>query len=159
MLALLAALAIATESTSTELQLIEPTPAERNAIFAAAGFKQHGGEWHACGDPGTASYQAGKIEHFGDINGDGRAEAIVTEGSTFCFGNTGTGFALLSHSSTGKWVKLHDSEGVATILNTRANGWPEIEVGGPGFCFAVLRWTGKEYAIHHHAYEGKACKP
>ena len=49
--------------------------------------------------------------------------------------------------------------GVATFLKTKANGWPELEVGGPGFCFPVLRWTGQAFATHRHAYDGKRCTP
>ena len=137
----------------------EPTPAERTAIFTAAGFHQRGGKWSsACENPASEAYDAGKIESFDDLNGDGRHEAIVTEGGAFCYGAAGTGFTLLTSSASGKWTALYSSSGMASVLNSRANGWPEIEVGGPGFCFAVLRWTGKAYAIHHHAYEGQACK-
>ena len=37
----------------------------------------------------------------------------------------------------------------------RANGWPELQLGGPGFCFPVLRWNGTAFTSHRHAYEGK----
>ena len=138
----------------------EPSMAERAAIFAAAGFHRQGDHWQSgCDDPGTPSYEAGKIERFADFNGDGRPEAIVTEGGTYCYGNTGAGFTLLTRSAGGKWTQLYQSQGMATVLETTANGWPEIEVGGPGFCFPVLRWTGAAYAIRRYAYDGKACKP
>ena len=138
----------------------KPAASDQAAIFTAAGFHRQGDHWQSeCDDPGTPSYEPGKIEQYADLNGDGRPEAIVTEGGTYCYGNTGTGFTLLTRSGAGKWSKLYQSQGVATVLKTRANGWPEIEVGGPGFCFPVLRWSGKAYAIQRHAYEGKACKP
>ena len=38
------------------------------------------------------------------------------------------------------------------------DGWPDIQVGGPGFCFPVLRWNGKEYILNRHEYEGKPCE-
>jgi hypothetical protein len=38
-------------------------------------------------------------------------------------------------------------------------GWPDIQLGGPGFCFAVMRWNGKGYALNRFEYEGKRCKP
>jgi len=45
-------------------------------------------------------------------------------------------------------------------LKTRgAGGWPDILVGGPGFCFPVERWNGKAYELHRFEYEGKRCKP
>ena len=137
----------------------EAPPVERAKIFRAAGFQQRNGRWEGCGDPGTASYGPGKIEHYGDVNGDGRPEAVVVESSVYCYGHTGTGFVLLTRSAAAAWRKLHDSEGVATFLKTRANGWPELEIGGPGFCFPVLRWSGKAFVTHRHAYSGKRCKP
>ena len=147
-------------SMATFLALaIQPAASDQAAIFAAAGFRHNRGHWQSeCDDPGTPSYEAGKIDHYGDLNGDGRPDAIVTEGGTYCYGNTGTGFTLLTRVAAGQWIKLYQSQGVATILKSRANGWPEIQVGGPGFCFPVLRWTGKTYAVHHHAYEGKSCR-
>ena len=138
----------------------EPPASERAAIFRAAGFHQSAGRWESdCGDPGTASYEPGRIEQFADLNGDGRPEALVTEGSTFCYGHAGTAFTLLTRSAAGQWQKLHRSPGVATFLPSRANGWPELEVGGPGFCFPVMRWNGKSFVFHRHAYAGKRCKP
>ena len=45
------------------------------------------------------------------------------------------------------------------LETTGKDGWPDISVGGPGFCFPVERWNGSEYVLHRHEYEGKACKP
>jgi len=36
---------------------------------------------------------------------------------------------------------------------------PDMSVGGPGFCFPVLRWNGKAYVQNRYQYEGKACRP
>jgi hypothetical protein len=132
---------------------------DQTAAFKAAGFSQKNGIWRTdCDDPGVPNYEPGKIEQVADLNGDGRPEAVITEGGLFCYGNTGTGFRLVSRQSNGKWVLLHQSQGIPTILTTRVNGWPEIEVGGPGFCFPVLRWNGKEFANHRQHYEGKPCR-
>lgn len=38
------------------------------------------------------------------------------------------------------------------------DGWPDIENAGPGFCFAVYRWNGKEYVFNRREYQGKACE-
>lgn len=136
------------------------SPAERGAVFRAAGFHQDAGRWlSGCGDPGTASYEPGKIEQVRDVNGDGRLEAIVTEGSTYCYGNTGTSFWLLSRQPNGHWMLLFNETGVATFLPTKgAGGWPDVEIGGPGFCFPIMRWNGRAYARHRFAYQGKPCK-
>jgi len=133
--------------------------ADEAAAFRAAGFVLSGGAWKTeCEQPDGPPYEPGHIDRVADLNGDGLPEAIVTEGGSFCYGHTGTGFMLVSKQAGGKWVKLHSSPGIATILPTRANGWPEIEVGGPGFCFPVLRWNGKAFADHRTQYEGKPCR-
>ena len=70
----------------------KPSSAERAAIFKAAGFVKKGTTWRSeCGleDP-SASYSPGTIAEYRDINGDGRPDALVTEGGTFCYGHTGT---------------------------------------------------------------------
>jgi hypothetical protein len=41
---------------------------------------------------------------------------------------------------------LTDGLGVATALATKHQGWPDIEVGGPGFGkFPVRQWNGRAY--------------
>ena len=142
MLALLIGLAAATA----------PTSAERAAIFKAAGFTPTAGKYLMC----DGQTPLGLELH--DVNGDGRPEAIVLDGGLDCYGSTEAGFVLLTRSAAGKWGKLYDSPGVPTFLKTKANGWPELEVGGPGFCFPVLRWTGRTFARHRMHYEGKPCR-
>lgn len=135
------------------------SPADEAAAFKAAGFKKKGAQWHRCEDP-TPLYGPGGIEDVRDVNGDGLPEVVITEGGTFCFGNTGTGFTLLSKQTNGTWKVMASSPGILHFLTTRGTGgWADIEVGGPGFCFPVLRWNGKAYAIDRHQYEGKACRP
>jgi hypothetical protein len=52
------------------------------------------------------------------------------------------------------------SEGIANVLpTTGADGWPDIEVAGQGFCFPVQRWNGSEYDLARFEYEGAACEP
>jgi hypothetical protein len=93
-----------------------------------------------------------------DLNGDGKPEAIVTEGGTACYGNTGQGFHLLTQTGPGAWKVVYSSPGIPEFLATKANGWPEVEVGGPGFCFPILRWDGKTYVFNrNHEYEPGAC--
>ena len=136
-------------------------PAEQAAIFTAAGFRKAGRDWRTdCGAPGNGSYEPGAIETYRDLNGDGRPEAVVTEGSSFCYGNTGTGFRLLSKQASGGWRKLYESPGIAEFLKTRgAANMPDLSVGGPGFCFPVLRWNGKTYVQNRFQYEGRPCRP
>jgi hypothetical protein len=140
------------------------SPADEAAAFRAAGFKRVAGQWRGCGDPGTGSYQPGALETVRDIDGDGRPDAVITEGSTYCFGQTETGFWLVSKQADGSWKLITSEAGIATILPRRAapgaaGGWPDIEIGGPGFCFPVERWNGRQYATYRYQYEGKPCRP
>jgi hypothetical protein len=134
---------------------------EQSSIFTAAGYRRRGSTWHSdCDQPGPGGYEPGAIEAYRDMNGDGRPEAVVTEGSGFCYGNTGTGFVLLAKAADGGWSKLYQSPGVAEFLATRgADGMPDLSIGGPGFCFLVVRWNGKAYVDNRHEYEGKPCRP
>lgn len=134
------------------------TPADEAAVFKAAGFKLKGIQWRQCDDP-TPTYVPGEIAEVRDLNGDGRPEAVVTEGGTFCFGNTGMGYTVVSKQVDGSWKKITANMGSATFLPARGkDGWPDIEVGGPGFCFPVWRWNGRQYVLDRHQYEGKPCE-
>ncbi|MHB1214451.1 MAG: hypothetical protein ACYCY9_05630 [Thiobacillus sp.] len=132
--------------------------ADRAAVFRAAGAVQHKGMWLICADdpnPGGAT-----IESVRDLNGDGRPEAVVTEGGIYCYGHAGTGFQLLSKQADGSWRVMTRDSGIPEFLKTRGTGgWPDISVGGPGFCFPVERWNGKAYKLNRFEYEGKRCKP
>jgi hypothetical protein len=131
------------------------TAADRAAAFRAAGLTQKGGRWVGCDGETEGSIEASDIR---DINGDGQVDVLVTESGTACFGNTGQGFHLIARASGGGWKELYSSPGIPEFQKTAANGWPDVEVGGPGFCFPILRWTGKTYAfLRNHEYEKGAC--
>ena len=135
-------------------------PADEAAAFTAAGFTRIGGKWRACEDPDTPSYQAGAIEQVVDLNGDGRPEAIIAEHSGFCYGMQGSGYMLVGKQADGSWKLITSGSGMLTPLATRgAGGWQDLEIGGPGFCFEVARWNGREYAFNRYQYDGKPCKP
>ena len=139
---------------------IKLTSAERSAAFRAAGFKLQAGQWQGCGDPGTAAYTPGAIEWTRDINGDGLPEVLINEGSTYCYGMTGTGFALVGKTKAGAWKLILAEQGIAEPLATRGvAGWPDISIGGPGFCFPVYRWNGRAYVLNRFEYDGKRCRP
>ena len=123
-------------------------PAEQAAVFKAAGFKKaRAGQYIRCKeDAPTASYMPGRIE-LEDLNGDGRPEAWVKESSLFCYGNTAEAFVLLTRDDGG-WRVLLDEVGVPVVGKTKRSGWPDIEVGGPGFGkFPIYRWDGKAYGV------------
>jgi len=167
------ALAAALPAASTRPKATEPRadaapPAaatlqagDEAAVFKAAGFKRRGDSWRSdCDDPGTAGYSPGRIDQVADLNGDGLPDVVLSEGGTFCHGDTGQGFWLLARQADGRWKLMTQGTGIAQFLKTKgAQGWPDISVGGPGFCFPVERWDGREYKLQRWEYEGKACKP
>lgn len=132
--------------------------ADRDAAFKAAGAVQRGGQWVVCADDPDGG--GATIDEVRDLNGDGLVEAVVSEGGTFCNGAAGIGFSLLSKQADGSWRNMLQSSGIPEFLATKgAGGWPDVSVGGPGFCFPVLRWNGREYALQRHEYEGRPCSP
>lgn len=136
------------------------SPADQAAAFKAAGFRKQGTRWQACGDPGSASYTPGAIETVRDLNGDGLPEAVITEGSIACFGGDEMGYSIVSKQADRSWKPITNGTGIVTILETKGvAGWPDIEIGGQGFCFPVQRWNGKAYVLQRHQYEGKPCRP
>jgi hypothetical protein len=145
----------AAKAAATTLQ-----PAEEAAVFKAAGFTRRGNAWRSgCDDP-TPGYSPGKIETVTDLNGDGLPEAVLSEGGTYCYGHTGQGYWVVSKLANGGWKVMARGTGIPEFLRTKgADGWPDISIGGPGFCFPVERWDGKAYKRQRWEYEGKACKP
>lgn len=136
------------------------SPPDQAAAFRAAGFQRTAGKWQACGDPGSESYEPGRIETTRDINGDGFPDAVIVEGSVACFGMAGQGFSVVSKQARGSWRLIAQDTGVPTFLARRgATGWPDLEIGGPGFCFPVHRWNGRAYVPNRFQYEGKPCRP
>jgi len=132
--------------------------ADRAAIFKAAGAVQRGDKWIICSEDPQAA--GASIDEVRDLNGDGRPEAITSEGGSFCYGFTGTGFQLLSQQADGSWKRITSDIGIPEPLKTKGkDGWPDLSIGGPGFCFPVQRWNGTEYALNRFEYGGKACKP
>jgi hypothetical protein len=130
------------------------------AAFKAAGFTRRGSAWRHCDAPAGASSTPGAIEQTADLNGDGLPEVVISEGGTYCYGNTGQAFWLVSKLANGSWKLMTNNTGIPQFLGTKGvDGWPDVSVGGPGFCFPVERWNGKAYKLQRWEYEGKACKP
>jgi len=138
------------------LAAVAATPADRAAIYKAAGATRRGSAWAMCADDGQAR---AAIESVADLNGDGRPEAVVTENSLQCYGGDEAAFALVSKQANGSWKSVFASQGVPQFLKTKGvGGWPDISIGGQGFCFPVVRWNGREYVNHRRQYQGKPCR-
>jgi hypothetical protein len=131
-------------------QELKLSPADTAAAFKAAGYKLQGSKWMGCAE--------GTVSEVRDINGDGLPDALISESGTECHGMTGEGYHLVSKQPGGTWKLMSGGTGVPLFLKTGAKGWPDLQVGGPGFCFPVLRWTGQAYDLNRYEYEGKRCK-
>jgi len=132
------------------------TTADQSAALRAAGFASRGGKWISGEGECEASIEPQGVR---DLNGDGRPEVMITESGTFCYGNTGQGFYLMEKTPAGAWRTVYQSPGIPEILTTKgAGGWADIEVGGPGFCFPVVRYDGKTYVQNRQKeYQPGAC--
>ena len=143
-LALIAVTVLAAHAASPPSTTL--TPADRAAVCEAAGFKARGSQHIRCEEETpTSSSTPGSIEVV-DLDGDGRPEAWVTESSLFCYGDTAAFFVLVTKEEDGTWRKPMEEVGIPTALQTTHQGWPDIEVGGPGFGkLPVHHWNRKAY--------------
>ncbi|MEA1229127.1 hypothetical protein ODQ17_07120 [Acinetobacter sp. IRS14] len=133
-------------------QTVQVPKSEVEPIFKAANFKKTKNGW-------AGNCNRGEIIIYKDLNGDGHKDAVIQDSSTMCYGNTGVGYYIVSQQKDGQWKKLFSDSGIPTFLKTKGkDGWPDIENGGSGFCFAVYRWNGKEYVFNRREYQGKACE-
>lgn len=131
---------------------------EQAAVYRAAGATRRGAKWVLCAEEPRPEGLA--VDLYRDLNGDGRPEAILSEGGTFCYGATGVGYSFVSKQADGAWRALSAGSGMVTPLKTKgAGGYPDLSIGGPGFCHPVHRWNGRAYALQRHEYEGKPCRP
>ena len=133
--------------------------ADEAAIFHAAGFTRTGAHWRgSCGDS-ARSYRPASIGTYRDINGDGKPDAIVNEGSHACYGEQGSRFWLLSKDAKGAWRLMFTKTGTPEFVpNTRSRGWPFLTVTGPGLCFPVYQWNGRGFTIRTFEHNGVRCK-
>lgn len=81
-----------------------------------------------------------------DMNGDGTSEVLVEYGNTCLSGMAGTTVALFVKGNGGYRLNLGVPGMLAETMAAKSHGYPDLLVGGPGFCFGVWRWNGKEYA-------------
>jgi len=93
-----------------------------------------------------------------DLNGDGQPEVFTSVQGTCMGGMAGVHMNLYIKGADGRWQPQFGFPGIYNVLKTKNKGFPDIEIGGPGFCFPVERWNGRQYALHRHEYEGKPCR-
>ena len=80
-----------------------------------------------------------------DLNKDGAEEVFVLMDGLL-FGNTGEGVALFVKNSQQAYEhQVEVAGGIAVILDTPTNGYPDLVIAGPGFEFPLYKWNGKSY--------------
>ena len=118
-----------TDGWKAPVKFAQLSPAEQASIMTAAGYKRVGKAWKGC--EGSSSVDKDGVE-IRDLNGDGRPEAVITASGYECYGNAGQGFAVL-RAVPGGWKTMAEETGIPTFLKQRgAQGYPDIEIGGPG---------------------------
>jgi uncharacterized low-complexity protein len=83
-----------------------------------------------------------------DLNGDGQPEVFTNIYGTCMGGMAGVDMNLYIKNKKGQWIAQFGFPGTYKVLKTKSKGYPDIEIGGPGFCFPVWRWNGHHYKIH-----------
>jgi hypothetical protein len=81
-----------------------------------------------------------------DLNGDGQLEVMTQEFGS-CFGRAGSQMNLYIKDKGGKWQPQFGFPGSPKVLTAKSHGFPDVEVLGPGTCFPVWRYNGKQYDI------------
>lgn len=119
------------------------TDQEKSQIFDRLGFKYNNGTFSD--DSGTCEGFYADAEAL-DLNKDGIEEVLVNWGDTCTSGLTANTITLFIKSPLFGYMKNIDAPGSYEALKTKNKKFPDILVGGAGFCHGVWRWNGDEYA-------------
>lgn len=95
-----------------------------------------------------------------DLNGDGVEEVMITarheHGGTICFNSVGMSKTLMIKDASGEWKSnLGFMNDQVTVMPEKSGGFPDLELGGPGFCHPIWRWNGTEYDLYRRCVNGK----
>ena len=94
----------------------------------------------------TCTQPASTDVQFSDWNADGKKEVLVTFGNTCTSGMAGSSVALFVRDASGRYQPHLGFPGMLVeVLPAKNAGYPELLIGGPGFCFSAWKWDGKAY--------------
>ena len=123
------------------------TASQQREIFAALDLKV-GADGKSLVDT-TCEQPAGAQVELRDMNGDGKDEVLVIYGNSCTSGMAGSSVALFIEDAAGKYqTNLGFPGASADPKPEKSKGYPDLLIGGPGFCFPVWRWNGKAYDLH-----------
>ena len=125
------------------------TASEQRVIFDALGLKLApdgaGLVDTSCEQPASA------VVEFRDMNADGKDEVLVIFGNSCLSGMAGSSVALFIQDASGKYQTNFGFPGASADPQAeKSKGYPDLLIGGPGFCFPVWRWNGKAYDFHRN---------
>lgn len=97
---------------------------------------------------------------FEDLDGDGTLEIFAIYGNLCMSGGTASNIVLLRKGANGRFIaELGFPAAGYKILGTKNRGFPDLQIGGMGFCEAVWRWDGAAYQHHRNQPTGPdGCK-
>mgnify|MGYP003693626235 CR=1 FL=1 len=114
----------------------------------------------ACDDP-TPSYEPGRIDVRSRMStATEMPEVVITEGGTYCYGNTGQGYWLSPSSPTGSWKLLANGSPHSQFVATKGPTAGPISASAVPVLLPGRALERQEYKLQRWEYEGKnTCKP
>ncbi|NTF18095.1 hypothetical protein G6L37_06730 [Agrobacterium rubi] len=89
-----------------------------------------------------------------DLNKDGVNEIVISvrpkdivNGSTFCFGRSGSEVHLLISDGKSGWKHQFGFDMSEPVYHKSETAWPDIEFSGAGFCFPIWRYHEGQYGM------------
>ncbi len=150
---LFACLTTSTVSAKEAYQLLfakergQLTKGEMKSVSSALGFvvSPNGKDLEDPSGCGVVDFETRVV----DLNQDGHPEVIVIAGNVCTSGITGSSAFLFVRGRAGRYVmNLGFPAADVQPLPSTFGGFPDLLIGGRGFCFPVGRWNGKKYAYH-----------
>lgn len=116
---------------------------EKQQIFDKLGFRLSDNRKFLIDD--TCGEDVSPSVEVVDLNGDGVDEVFVNWGNTCTSGMAGRSVTLFIKNRSGQFIENLGFPGSSEKLPSRNKGFPDLMIGGPGFCHSVWQWTGSKY--------------